>query len=364
MTPRKSAAKKNTAQSRKQNAVIKAKKLEGYDHSKPYQLEFFELAEPENQHYSNTIELYDAIPKYVWRSQKRDSAGNLQTVKRDFRHKKTDYTVIIQPSSIEQKDGSFIDIYPGQREELVEDALRKLACTGRGIFLDDHASVTFTLYQLQQELKKMGHTYNLNEIKEAITVCAKSNMELKTKNGQSLLISTFFDTVGLKTQEDWKGLGKKTMAYIRFNPLVTESIKKRSFRLLNYDKSMSYRRVLARWMHKRLSHNYVQASLREPYTIKLLTIIRDSGVHRYNSLRNHVVKVTDALDEMKEKQILSSFQMEKVLDGRKIIDAKFTLYPHPSFVSEVIESNKRREKSSPQELEAFYKRYNLSPSKK
>ena len=364
MTPQKPAKKKKAIKSKKQSVILKSKKLEDYDRSKPYQLEFFEITEPENQHYSNTIELYDAIPKYVWRSQKRNATGNLQPLEREFVHKKNNYIVIIQPASIKQKDGNFIDIHPGQREELVEDALRKLACTGHGTFLDDHASVTFTLYQLQQELKKMGHTYNLNEIKEAITVCAKSNMELKTKDGQALFISTFFDTVGLKTQEDWKGFGKKTTAYIRFNPLVTESIKARSYRLLNYDKSMSYRRVLARWMHKRLSHNYIQASLREPYTIKLLTIIRDSGVNKYPSIRNNIVKVTEALDEMKEKQILSSFEMEKILDGRKIIDAKFTLYPHPSFVSEVVKSNKRKAQQSPQELEAFYKRHNLTSPKK
>jgi hypothetical protein len=40
---------------------------------------------------------------------------------------------------------------------------------------------------------------------------------------------------------------------------------------------MQYRYRLSRWLHKRLAHNYVQASMLAPYTIRLSTILRDSG---------------------------------------------------------------------------------------
>lgn len=348
----------------KKNVVAKTKELDDYNHSRPHQLDFYELTAPDEQHYSNTIELYDAVPKYIYRSPKRDKGGNLKPVIRDFFHKGEEFTVTIQPASIQQKNGDFIDIFPKEREELIEDALRKLASTGRGVFLDDNASVKFTLYQLQQELKRMGHSYNLSQIKEAITVCNKAHMEIKTDNGKSILGSTYFPIIGLTTKDDWKVLGKKTMAYITFNPLVTDSIKQRSFRLLNYDKSMSYRRMLARWLHKRLSHNYTQASLKDPYTIKLLTIIRDSGVNKYPALRNNLVQVNEALEEMKEKQIIVRFLSEKILEGRKIIDVKFTLWPHPEFISEVIKSNKRKGRSSPEELAAFYKMNRINPPEK
>ncbi len=338
----------------KHKAVIASKELENYNHSKPHQLDFFELVEPDEQCYSNTIEFYDAVPKYIWRSEKRDKGGNLKPVIRNFVHKKEEFTVTIQPASIQQKNGDFIDIFPGIREELVEDALRKLASTGSGVFLDDNASVKFTLYQLQQELKRMGHSHSLMQIKESITVCSKSHMVIKERDGRGVLMSSYFPTVGLTTKEDWKGVGKKTTAYITFNSLVTQSIKKRTFRLLNYDKSMSYKRVLARWMHKRLSHNYTQASLQDFYTITLMTIIRDSGVTKYQSLRNNIVQVKEALDEMKEKQTIVRFDTKNILDGRKIVDAKFNLWAHPEFISEVIKSNRRKGRSSSQEVAAFY----------
>ena len=120
---------------------------------------------------------------------------------------------------------------------------------------------------------------------------------------------------------------------------------------------MSYKRVLARWLHKRLSHNYVQASMREHYTISLLTIIRDSGVKRYPEIRNNIIQVIEALDEMKEKKVIANYEVIKLKNGRKIIDAKFQLIPHPSFVSETILSNKRKGKMPMREVKRIVERH-------
>lgn len=56
-------------------------------------------------------------------------------------------------------------------------------------------------------------------------ICGKSNIEVVASSGKKIVLSNFFTTVGLTTQEDWKNHGKKSEAYIRFNPLVTKSIK-------------------------------------------------------------------------------------------------------------------------------------------
>ena len=147
---------------KKTNIISSPKKLEEYNRCKPVQLSLFEFIEPDQKQYSNTIELYDAIPKYYWRQDKNtNNTTKTQLIEREFKHKGTEYTVTIQPTILKGKDGNHKVYYPNQREELVEDALRKLACEGSGIFLDDHAGVTFTLYQLQQELKQMGHTYSI-----------------------------------------------------------------------------------------------------------------------------------------------------------------------------------------------------------
>lgn len=316
------------------------KKLEEYQQTKPEQLMTFELTKPSEKPYSNSIEFYDAIPKYYWGNQKRDEKGRLDSLKRNFVHKGTEYIVTIQPSRIEQKNCTEKDYFPSVREEIIEDALRKLACEGNGVFLDERAGVMFSLYQLKQELKRMGHGYSLDEIKEAIMICNKSNIEVKTKDGKNIISASFFMAVGLQTQEDWKGHGKKTQAFIIFNPLVTKSIQEKTFRLLNYNKSMLYKKTLARWFHKRLSHNYIQASSSDPYQINLLTIIRDSGIKQQKVLPNNIYEVEGALKEMLKSEVLAKYEIEKVCQGRKIIDAKILLVPHDSFVSEVKYANK------------------------
>ncbi len=191
----------------------------------------------------------------------------------------------------------------------------------------------------------MGHTYSIREIKDALLICAKTNVTVSTEDGKSILVSSLFETLGLQTREDWRGQGEKTKAFVRFNSLVTQSIKQQTFRQLNYDKAMSYKSVIARQLHKRMAHHYPQASFSNPYHFLLSTIIRDFGLTEYAQLRDNLRDVQAALEEMKEKEIIMSYQIQKILDNKrrnKLIDAKFVLTPDARFISEVIKANKRQ----------------------
>ena len=66
----------------------------------------------------------------------------------------------VKPAIIEKDDGRSVLIYAGQREEIVEDALRKLAVKGAGLVIEGKASVMFSLHQLRQHLAKLRHTYS------------------------------------------------------------------------------------------------------------------------------------------------------------------------------------------------------------
>jgi hypothetical protein len=111
---------------------------------------------------------------------------------------------------------------------------------GSGVFLDDVASVRFTLYQLQKELADNGCTYSYNQLKESLEILTKINIELSDSGGQLRLIFSPIETLGIK------GEGGETQTFVRLSPLVTNSIKERKFRLINYKKVMSYRSVIAR----------------------------------------------------------------------------------------------------------------------
>lgn len=325
------------------------KRLEQYTQTKPDQLTLFELLDRDGE-YSNSIELYDFIPKYVWGKVEREKALKSQkeilpNLKRDFECRGTQYHVEIKPASIEGRDGIARDYFPSKREELVEDALRKLACEGAGIFLDDQAGLTFTLYQLHQELKERGHGYKIADLKEALCILSETHLELTTADGKAVMKANMFQALGLKTREDWKGAGKKTLGFVRFNPLVTAAIKNLAFRQLDYEKAMSFVSVIARQLYKRMSHHYIQASRTSPpYSIMLSTIIRDFGLTAYAELRNNLRDVVRALDEMKDKKVIHDYHVEKTHDSQrrnKLVDAKLLITTTDEFIWEMKKANQK-----------------------
>ena len=312
------------------------KKLKDYEITRPEQLALFELHDHKVHFLSNTIAFYDAIPKYVWGKSERQAGKFLDTIKREFEVDGIGYRVIISPASIESKDGKFKDHYPGQREEIIEDALRKITCEGKGMFLDDEAAAIFTFYQLRKELKRMGHSYNLNEIKESLQVCANTVMTIERvddKGDEFSITSALFQTLAMHSRKQTDKSDEKIYgAFVRFNPLVTKSIKQKTFRIYHYEKSMSLRHVLARYMIKRLSRNYTQASESHPYQIRLTTIFRESGMQQ-TSISDMRRKFERALDELIQKEVVLKYKKEEYRAGRKITDWKFILYPHHSFVT-------------------------------
>ena len=327
-----------------------AKRLEEYEQSEPLQLSLFRLLDlkPADQpRYSNTIELYDFMPKYHWGKVERIGGKFLEMLEREFECRGTNYKIKVAPAVITDRDGVNRYYYPSKREELVEDALRRFATTERGVFLDDRAGVTFTLYQLQQELKKTGHDYNIRQLKDALYICAHTTLTVTSNEGKTVLISNMFETLGLQSREDWKGKGTKQKAFVRFNSLVSESIKSGLFRQLNYEKAMSYSSVIARQLHKRMSHHFTQASVTERYSITLSVIIRDFGLTEYDRPSHNLKQVLNALDEMKEKAVLLRYDVQKTLDHsnrNKLTDAKFILTPHPFFGGEAHQINERKKR--------------------
>jgi len=60
-------------------------------------------------------------------------------------------------------------------------------------------------------------------------------------------------------------------------------------------------------VYKRLAHNYIQAGLLSPYTIKMSTILRDSGTHQSERGANNLREVEKALQELLAKRVLMRY---------------------------------------------------------
>ncbi len=54
----------------------------------------------------------------------------------------------------------------------------------------------------------------------------------------------------------FKGINDETHTFVRFSALVTKSVDENTFRLYDYQKMMSYKNVIARQLHKRISRHF------------------------------------------------------------------------------------------------------------
>jgi hypothetical protein len=292
--------------------------------------------------YSNTVDIYDAIPKYVWGQTREHEDLKSATITRHCTIRGRKITVKLKPALIEKGDRTVM-IYAGQREELVEDALRKIAVNGQGVYIKDKAGVQFTLYELMKELERMGHTYSLDEIKEALRVCRGASMECHSEDGESLIDSSLFGLLGLTTRKDLEKNGRSVKCYVQFNPLVNESIMNLTFRQYNYQIGMDIRSPLARFFYKRMAQYWTQASESHPYNPTLVSFLEQSPRGLTKKMGENLRAMRGALDTLMNHKVISHYEEDKVLKGKqKVIDARYTIYPHPDFVKEVIKANQRK----------------------
>lgn len=315
--------------------------------TKPYQLDLFSQFSDSRESYSNTISLYDLAPKYFWgknvESERKDGTF-LRILSRTFTYQKSQISVDVNPARIKTKKQEK-EYYPTAREEIIEDALRKIATDGTsGVYIEGSAGVQFTLYALQKELKANGHNLSIDQIKEALEIGNKCNITLKDESGCIVVSAPIFPTLALSTKEDIANRGKKAFCIVTFNPLVTDAINKLKYRQHKYIQCMRFKKQLSRYLYKRFVEYYTYAHITKSYHFNLSTIVRDSGMKQSQPISELKRQIEIALKELKENKIIIIFQKEVKYDElrkNKIVDIKYTVTASSTFSDEMVNSNKR-----------------------
>jgi hypothetical protein len=99
---------------------------------------------------------------------------------------------------------------------------------------------------------------------------------------------------------------------------------------------------VARWLHKRLSHCYTQASIADGggYNINATTIMRDSGMGSYKQSRDAFRTIERAIAELKAKKILIAYTADAKRGVRgRLEEVTYTLRPSPDFCTEQKKAN-------------------------
>jgi hypothetical protein len=297
---------------------------------------------PSKAAFSRTIEIYDALPKYVWSIMKDAKDIEQSVITRKAKISGILYNIKISAAIMDSENGKIFK-FPGEREEHIEDALRKIAVTGSIRKVNGEAGVVFTLYELFHELKTHGHTYSLSEIKDGIDVLNKSTLEIASQSGEDLWRSAYFPRVGITTRSAYIETGGDAKCYVQFYPLVNQSIIENTYRRFNYAIATKIKSNLARYMYKRMSHYWKQAGRNQPYTPKLVTFLEQSPRGLSELMRNNTRAMREALKSLIVHKVIASYDENTIKKGRSIIDVEYTIWPHPDFIEQAIRANREKQ---------------------
>jgi hypothetical protein len=311
---------------------------------------------------SRTFDLFDALPKFHFAKQRNLTNTSEFAIYRSTTYKDRRYTTTLTPAIVTNSGTKKTKvIYPGEREELVERALRKMAVqqlTQNQEYLDaperDFIRLTFTLYQLRKELSDSEHSFDYEQLKEALQVLTKAILTIETDSDDRIhgMESAILPNLQYSYAKKDKS-GKECFVSVTFHALAVEAIKKMAHYPINYRRMMSLTSPLSRWFYTRLSHNYRQASRSlltdKGWTISLATVLEESGIVKESRLTNSISTVRNALEELKTSGVLSRFKPyeertifddTKAGKGRKpISNVHWTLHPSSQLVTEIIEGN-------------------------
>lgn len=315
----------------------------------------------ERERLSNTINIWDSVPRYSISRQemnkRRNEYGTLPLLSIPFSYHGQAYTAEIQPARIREGDKT-VDYYPSASEELVEDALRKIAARKASGFFEQQSlrsGVAFSLYELREELSARGHARSYQEIVQYLTILHMSHVKILVGEGkgEAFVGSSYLPALAAVSQ---KQLADDPYAkwVAQFHPLVAQCIDQLTYRQFNYQTMMGLPTQLARWIHKLLSIKFTFASMvGNGFEMRYTTIKRDSNLLNQSSERNNRCEVDRAFTLLVEHNVLREVQKKPVesdRDGtrgrRKVLDVIYQLYPSQEFIREMKAAN-RRAKSQP-----------------
>jgi len=305
---------------------------------------------------SNTVELYDIMPKYTRAGKEKALVTDPSQSRRFYkiRYQKVEYLIQIDAAKLPNKIGRFEFHFPSTSEEIIEDVIRYLSVSQDISFLRENFGCRCSIYMIKSELKKRGKTRSTAEVKKSIEILGNAQLTLYIFTDPSkdqktqLFTGSFFSESTLMSFNDWQGSRRKNndqsyTARIKFHNMVTDRILEGKFRLLQYDISMTYKHPMARWLHKRISHCHKGADSSTPYTIHLSTIYNDGNWHWSKRLRANKKNFLDALEEMEQLDQVQNpreSHIKKIYDEQGIhIDYACKIYLTKKFIKHIIIAN-------------------------
>lgn len=306
----------------------------------PAQLSFFE---EDDQSYTNTIDMLDVAPRWVIRTDQDVRQGQrfLDSIERNFVHNGKHFSLTLRPARIKGPDGLEREEYPGTREQIVEQVIRKIATSpDRLREMDGEIRLTFSINEVRCELTRRNHQLRFDEIKESLSILHGAIIEIRRVDATGVtkeLSSSAFPQLSFASSSI-----ENTESTLQFNWLVTEAIKRLQFRQLNYEIMMQLKDPIAMWLFSSLSQRAMYGN--EGGNVQEVTamdIQRDCGLNRWKAHRNMLNRITKAIGILQQHGVIDSYDEQPVKEGKKKVDINYVMVMSSDFLSEMRRSNER-----------------------
>jgi len=236
----------------------------------------------------------------------------------------------LKPTVVVASDKTEVERYLGEREQIVEEVIRRLASNRGRLTLHGENKVRFpfTIYEVQSELARVRHTYSKDEIREAITLLNEVRMKIEALDDRKALLSAAaFPVMAMRRR------GDDSETFVEFNPLVADAIRMLSFQQVSYELLMGIRDPVARWLLKRL-HSQIAGTGEPVQQMTAFDIRRDSGMPEWKKSRDMLRRVSQAVDVLRREGILKVVETEERMVGKRKEDVLFTMVASDSFLAQ------------------------------
>lgn len=293
---------------------------------------------------TNSIAVYDAAPKYIYRNRERAvTESGFEDMQ--FSLPDGNFDVTVGAARVKMPDGTEVLIFPGDREQVIEDALRKLAVSGNGVGLNGVVGVVFTLYELFMELKGTKHEMGYSQLREGLYVLRHSSLKITSRSsGESWDENYLSRLVEGGISKNSGGEREYQKWFCSFHLLVTKSIQDISYKMTNYQRLMQIKGLMPKYLYKRMVLVYSYAQKGRPYEPTLLQILTDSGRGISPEMKNNVKAMKRTLDELVKRGVIEWVEEIRQMEGRKLINIRYRIHPTAEFVSECIRANKQQKR--------------------
>ncbi|TLX16937.1 hypothetical protein [Rhizobium sp. MHM7A] len=280
---------------------------------------------PDKKH-TNYTALYDLAPRFVQRAERDADQPYLTRVTREFPFNGELYSVTIYPARVADNKGQEWDELPGDREALIEDVLRRFAAEKLALGEKDELMVPFSLYQIDQELRRHKHTLSYTEIKAALSILTGAKIEISRvvqpgqKKPKPVVHASALPVLVYKDDND-----PKAMSYAQFNPLLAHAIRALEFEQVNYEWMMQVRGALPRWIFK-FASLLLADSERYSDSIHLLAseLMKGYG-HSRSRERDALSDIEKSIKKLKDLKVIADVKAEGIKEGRVKTDIRFTI---------------------------------------